>query len=131
MPGRWLLCWLVMAGTILTGAGNAAAQSSSGATTGPADVAAPTDGARPSLQEQTPMPPPVVEGSGVPCNADAVQRAIGRKPTRRVTAWIKRESGAGSVRVIPADAGATRDFRPDRINLELDRAGRIRSIRCG
>lgn len=35
------------------------------------------------------------------------------------------------VRIILPDSMVTMDFRPDRINFELDAAGRIAVVRCG
>jgi hypothetical protein len=35
------------------------------------------------------------------------------------------------LRIIPPDSMVTMDFRPDRINFEIDAEGRIAAVRCG
>jgi hypothetical protein len=48
-----------------------------------------------------------------------------------VEAEALRLSGAGTVRWIPMGAMVTMDYRADRLNLRLDRKGRILGVSCG
>jgi hypothetical protein len=41
------------------------------------------------------------------------------------------ESGAGLIRPIGPDTAVTRDFRPDRVNVEIDRNNTITRVSCG
>jgi hypothetical protein len=66
-----------------------------------------------------------------PCNANAVQYAIGQDPSPSLIEALMRQSGAGTVRVLREGEGATRDFNSGRLNIQLDAAGRIASVRCG
>ena len=65
------------------------------------------------------------------CDPSAAQFAIGRTATPDLIETIKRKTKAQFVRVLPAGAGATRDFIPGRVNIQLDGASRIVGIRCG
>jgi hypothetical protein len=66
-----------------------------------------------------------------PCNANTVQYAIGQDPSPSLIEALKRQSGAGTVRVLREGEGATRDFNSGRLNIHLDAVGRIVSVRCG
>jgi hypothetical protein len=74
---------------------------------------------------------PVRGDSGHVCNAAKAKRLVGRKRSPGVEAEALRLTGAGSVRWIPLGAMVTMDYRPDRLNLRLDRKGRILSANCG
>jgi hypothetical protein len=74
---------------------------------------------------------PVHGDSGHVCNAAKAKKLIGRKRSPGAEAEALRLTGAGSVRWIPMGAMVTMDYRPDRLNLRLDRKGRIRSANCG
>ena len=69
-------------------------------------------------------------GGGVPaadpCGAARVKDYVGR--TRDAVEAAKLGQPA---RVIPHGGAATLDFRPDRINFELGRDGRVSRIYCG
>jgi hypothetical protein len=65
------------------------------------------------------------------CDPEAAQFAIGQLLTPDLIETIKRKSKAQFVRVLPEGAGATRDYLNARINIHLDKAGRITAIRCG
>ena len=67
----------------------------------------------------------------VVCNATKAKKLIGQKRSAGAEALALRLSGAGSVRWIPIGTMVTMDYRPDRLNLRLDRKGRILSMSCG
>lgn len=69
-------------------------------------------------------------GSGT-CQAEPVQWAVGQPAEQATMARIWRESGAGLIRPIGPKQAVTRDYRPDRVNVELDAANVITRINCG
>ena len=74
---------------------------------------------------------PVRGDTGHACDAKRVKSLIGRKRSPLVEAEALRLSGAGTVRWIPVGTMVTMDYRHDRLNLHLDRKGRILSVNCG
>ena len=60
------------------------------------------------------------------CGAAGFQGLVGQ--TGEIARMLVLE---GPVRVIPPNSAVTMDFRPDRINFELDDEDRIAVVRCG
>ncbi|KRA16968.1 MULTISPECIES: I78 family peptidase inhibitor [unclassified Lysobacter] len=77
-------------------------------------------------------PPP---GAAVPpsgqCNAEGARWAIGRGIDDDTTNRILRDTGSRDARVLKPGMGATMDYRPDRINIDLNDRGAITGLRCG
>lgn len=69
-------------------------------------------------------------GSGT-CKADAVQWAVGQAGEQATLGRIWRESGAGLLRPIGPGQAVTRDFRADRVNVELDAKNVVTRVTCG
>jgi hypothetical protein len=65
------------------------------------------------------------------CHADPVQWAIGREASQETMARVWRESHAGLIRPIAPGQAVTKEFRVDRVNVELDRDNRIVRVYCG
>ncbi|MBO9717831.1 MAG: hypothetical protein J7507_13735 [Pseudoxanthomonas sp.] len=65
------------------------------------------------------------------CNADPVAWAVGKQAEQETMRRVWHESGAGLIRPIGPDTAVTRDFRPDRVNVEIDRNNTITRITCG
>ena len=65
------------------------------------------------------------------CNAEAVAWAVGQPADKTVMGRVWRESGAGLIRPIAPGQAVTRDLRPDRINVHIDRDNTITSVGCG
>lgn len=84
----------------------------------------------PMDDEQNLAPETRVPGRG-DCGAQAAGFALGHRASRGLIAEIRHRSGAASIRVIGAGEGVTRDFRPKRLNLQLDLLNRISGVRCG
>jgi hypothetical protein len=89
----------------------------------PRQVAPPPYAAPPALERRGPPP-------GV-CDERAATWSIGRPATQETVARARRQAGARNVRVLRPGEAHTQEFRRDRLNLELDRRGRIRDVRCG
>jgi hypothetical protein len=74
---------------------------------------------------------PAVGETGYACDAARAQPLVGREATGEVGAEALRLSGARTVRWIPLGNAVTMDYREDRLNIDLDDAGRITGLRCG
>lgn len=74
---------------------------------------------------------PGMPAPGVQCDANGLGRFIGQQRSPRVENRIKRVSGAKLVRWLEPGAIMTMDFRPDRLNINIDERGRITGSRCG
>ena len=66
------------------------------------------------------------------CGAAKVQAYVGKEATVPVRSEVARVSGARSDRWIYPDSMVTQDFRPDRLNVVMDKStNTIVSARCG
>ena len=72
-----------------------------------------------------------IEDPNYVCKAEPAQHLVGRTATTELGAEARRLAGAKSLRWIPKDGAVTMDYRPDRLNIELDERNRITRIRCG
>ena len=61
-----------------------------------------------------------------PCGAPGFQGLVGQ--SGEIARLLELEQ---PVRVIPPNSAVTMDYRPDRINFELDEDGSIAVVRCG
>jgi hypothetical protein len=78
-----------------------------------------------------PADTPHERGSGGACEAARAKGLIGRTRSDAAGAEAQRLSGAAALRWVPEGAMVTMDYRPDRLNIRLDRNGRIVSLDCG
>jgi hypothetical protein len=60
------------------------------------------------------------------CGAAGFQGLVGQ--TEEIAGLLELDR---PLRIIPPDSMVTMDFRPDRINFEIDAEGRIAVVRCG
>lgn len=67
----------------------------------------------------------------VECDANRVQDLKGKLRSSAVEADALARSGAKRVRWIEPGSAVTMDFRVDRLNLHVDKAGTITDARCG
>lgn len=81
----------------------------------------------PADAEAPQNPPPTLQA----CDASAIQRHLGAAYTPTLGAEMQRTVGARTTRVIRPGEAVTMDYRTDRLNVELDGAGRIVTLRCG
>lgn len=66
-----------------------------------------------------------------PCDTEAVQSLIGTQGSETVYAKAMQDAGAKAHRALGPTDMATMDFRPDRLNIDLDADGKITGFRCG
>ena len=78
----------------------------------------------------TPAVPAAVGEEGR-CNLRALQALVGREGSAELGAEALRLSGAAVLRWKPPGAVVSMDFRTDRLNVELDAAGRVTEFGCG
>lgn len=84
----------------------------------------------PTKPLQPDSPGPQITGDGA-CHADKVAWAVGQPANQEVMGRVWRESGAGLIRPIAPDQAVTRDYKPDRINVNVDHNNVITSVNCG
>ncbi len=73
---------------------------------------------------------PPAAGAG-PCNAEAAAGLVGEPASQERAAEAMRLAGAREFRWIPLDSAVTMDYRPTRLNVELDENNVMRTFRCG
>ncbi|MHA6723057.1 I78 family peptidase inhibitor [Sphingomonas sp. RS2018] len=66
-----------------------------------------------------------------PCAAADVQGFIGRVYDATTEAELRKWTGARTIRPVRPGQMVTMDFRPDRLTVRIDDAGRIVSLACG
>lgn len=74
--------------------------------------------------------PPPVAGAGA-CDAGKAVFVVGRAYDDALAASARDASGAKVLRAIRPGTMVTMDYRADRLNLDLDRDGKITKVRCG
>jgi hypothetical protein len=77
----------------------------------------------------TPEEPPVVPPPLPPadaCGASGLQSLVGRPATVLETMKF-----AGPLRIIRPGMAVTMDYSPGRLNIEIDKGGRISRVSCG
>ena len=92
-----------------------------------------TETARAEIGETAPeaATAPAGEPGATPCDTEAVQGLIGTQGSETVYAKALQDSGAKAHRALGPTDMATLDFRPDRLNIDLDADGKITGFRCG
>jgi hypothetical protein len=78
-----------------------------------------------------PEPSPGIEPYEISCDASRASSLIGKLRGAQAAAEAMRLSEAVIARWIGPFDGVTSDHNSGRINLEVDRAGRIVGVRCG
>ncbi len=91
-------------------------------------VAACADSARTSGTAQSAPPHHVAPTS---CDASHVAWTTGERIGDALTDKAQRDSGAQLVRVIRPGQAVTKDFSPDRLNLDLDADDKVVRAHCG
>lgn len=84
--------------------------------------------AAPASTQETPVSP---SSESTACNAAAASFAVGKPWTAELGEQARAASGAKTLRTIRHGDMVTMDYQADRLNLELDEAGRVTHVRCG
>ncbi|MCM2251256.1 MAG: I78 family peptidase inhibitor [Ramlibacter sp.] len=69
--------------------------------------------------------------AGGACNADRARFAAGQLLTADLEREARLRSGAATVRVIRPGQMVTLEYNEQRLNIEVDAAGRVTRVRCG
>ncbi|CAN7260400.1 I78 family peptidase inhibitor [Acidovorax sp. LjRoot129] len=88
-------------------------------------------GTAPGASASTPpaaSTPPPATGQ---CNAQPAQFAVGQNSTSSVMESARARSGAQMARILRPGQMITKEFDAQRLNLEVDSAGKIIAVRCG
>lgn len=75
--------------------------------------------------------PSLASGAGPTCREAAASFALGERYSDRLGRRARRAAGARVVRKIEPGRAYTMEFRSERLNVEVDERGRVRSVRCG
>ena len=70
-------------------------------------------------------------GAQPACRDGAARFVIGRRHSEKLAERARRAARAAVARRIEPGQVYTMDFRPDRLNLEVDGRGIVRRVRCG
>lgn len=81
--------------------------------------------------QQPAAPPPVWKPQGGTCNAAPAQGAVGQNATATAVEQARKRSGALMARILRPGQAVTQEHDAQRLNLEVDAAGRIVAVRCG
>jgi hypothetical protein len=65
------------------------------------------------------------------CDTSILAALVGKPFSAAVEAEAKKQSGLTNVRVIRPGMAVTMDFRPDRLNIDIDEKGVVTGFRCG
>lgn len=87
--------------------------------------------AAPHQAPQDPADAPQERGTGQACDAGRAKALVGRSRTAQAEGEARRLTGAAAVRWVPQGGMVTMDYRPDRLNIRLDKNGRVLSLDCG
>lgn len=79
-----------------------------------------------SLAEAPPPAPPAEDA----CGAAKLAHYVGKEATPGVEAELAADSTAEATRTIRPGDAVTMDFRPDRLNIEIGKDGKIKRIYC-
>ncbi|MFS0736322.1 I78 family peptidase inhibitor [Sphingomonas sp. 1P06PA] len=66
-----------------------------------------------------------------PCDATPGQKFLGAIGDPAAVESIRIATGSRAARRIEPGMAVTMDYRQDRVNVELDEAGKIKAVRCG
>jgi hypothetical protein len=84
-----------------------------------------------AVPASTPAAPSQPAPSRGECNAANAQFAVGRTYDAQLRAEAQQRSGAMAVRVYKTGDPITMDYSTQRLNLELDAAGKVVKASCG
>ncbi|MFI8716663.1 I78 family peptidase inhibitor [Stenotrophomonas sp. NPDC077464] len=83
-----------------------------------------------SLSACATAPGPHITGSGQ-CHAEPLAWAVGKPADEANMRALLKQSGAGLINPIGPETITSRDYRPDRLRVFIDKANIITSVQCG
>lgn len=78
-----------------------------------------------------PGPAPAPTPPGSTCTAEPAAFAVGRQATPALIEEARRRAGASRTRVLRPGQVVTMEFDGSRLNLQVDAADRVLTVRCG
>lgn len=103
--------------------------------TAPPPLAGPRPGVPPMPGVIVPRPNPLPDGSLVEgidsCGLSRIGDLVGKPISATLSDDARKRSGARTIRVIRPGTMVTMDFRPDRLNIEVDDKDMVTRFRCG
>ena len=78
------------------------------------------------MRGETPAASPIAAA----CNADSLGDLVGKRASDARADVMQTRSGARTLRWIAPNTAVTMDFRPDRLNVDVDAKGRIERFTC-
>lgn len=78
-----------------------------------------------------PAPAPAPVPAAGECNAAPAQFAVGQAVSAQLENEARIRSGSRTVRVLRPGQMVTMEFSGQRLNLDVDAAGRVQRVRCG
>lgn len=84
---------------------------------------------RAEVAAQPASEPAPVDAAG--CDAVQAQWLVGKVPTEAEVEQARSDSGAEVVRVLEPGQVVTMEFNASRLNIDVDEAGAVVSVRCG
>lgn len=81
-----------------------------------------------------PAPAPIGASTapvGSTCDAQGAQWAVGRSSTAKVVEEARVRAGARMARILRPGQAVTMEFDGERLNLQVDGAGKVTAARCG
>lgn len=87
--------------------------------------------ARKALESAADTGPAATEPPPPSCDAAPVQGLVGETASDELVEQARTDAGADSVRVLKPGQAVTLEFNGARLNVEVDEANQIVSLRCG
>jgi hypothetical protein len=81
--------------------------------------------------QPAPTPPAAAVVDAAACDPVQAQWLVGKTPTEAEIEQARTDAGAQSVRSLKPDQVVTMEFNATRLNLDVDGAGAVVSVRCG
>src|SRR5262245_17727830 len=74
---------------------------------------------------------PELDAGGFECSAEGIADLIGRPATNELGIDALQRSHSRTLRWIRPGDAVTMDYRPDRLNINLDASGNVERLGCG
>lgn len=82
-------------------------------------------------EDARPAPPEPAATPASACDDSQAQWAIGKAATEADVEQARKDSGAKVARILKPGQMVTMEFNGERLNLDVDDAGKVSAVRCG